>query len=147
MPTQPPATEPVLSMTLPGGRRLTPRRRLVYAALAATETHPDAEQLIELVRRRDPRVSVATVYNALRLLVEAGLVLELRGLGPRARYDANVREHDHFTCRVCGTVEDVPRQWPAPEHLRGAGLEGYRVEVVAAHLRGVCAGCGASQPA
>jgi Fur family peroxide stress response transcriptional regulator len=126
---------------LPGGRRLTPQRRLVYQALAATQTHPDAEQLIALVRGRDPGVSVATVYNTLRLLADAGAILEVRGLGPKTRYDANVGEHDHFTCRVCGAVEDIPRQWPVPARLRGAGLRGYRVEEVDAHVRGVCAPC------
>jgi Fe2+ or Zn2+ uptake regulation protein len=147
MPPQQPSAEPAVIMTLPGGRRLTPRRRLVYAALASTETHPDAEQLIEIVRRRDARVSVATVYNTLRVLVDAGLILELRGLGPRTRFDANVGQHDHFTCRECGRVEDVPRQWAAPERLRGDGLEGYRVEDVSAHLRGICAACAAPSPA
>lgn len=146
MPTTPPARrraadlDPAL-ISLPGGRRLTPQRRLVYQTLAQTESHPDAEQLIELVRRRSTKVSIATVYNTLRVLVDAGLILELRGLGPKTRYDANVGEHDHFTCRVCGAVEDIPRQWPTPDRLRGPRLNGYRVEDVSAHLRGVCATC------
>jgi Fur family peroxide stress response transcriptional regulator len=138
----PPAAD---TLALPRGRRLTPRRRLVYGTLASVDSHPDAEQLIELVRRRDRGVSVATVYNTLRLLVEAGAVLELRGLGPKVRYDANIGEHDHFTCRICGTVEDIPRQWPVPERLAGAGLEDHSVEDVAAHIRGVCGRC-ASEP-
>src|SRR3981081_3300458 len=112
------AARPAEFVALPGGRRLTPQRRLVYSALAATDSHPDAEQLIALVRGRDPRVSVATVYNTLRLLADAGAVLELRGLGPKTRYDANVDEHDHFTCRLCGSVEDIPRQWPVPVRPR-----------------------------
>jgi Fur family transcriptional regulator, peroxide stress response regulator len=131
---------------LPGGRRLTPQRRLVYQTLAATNSHPDAEQLIAMVRGRDSSVSVATVYNTLRLLVDAGAVLELRGLGPKTRYDANVDEHDHFTCRICAIVEDIPRQWPVPARLLGAGLRGYRVDEVTAHLRGVCAACRRQSP-
>ena len=130
--------EPV---ALPRGRRLTPRRSLVYRTLAATDSHPDAEQLIDLVRESDARVSVATVYNTLRLLADAGIILELRGLGPKTRYDANLGEHDHFTCRACGTVEDIPRQWPVAPTLRGPGLEDHRVEDVAAHVRGVCGAC------
>src|SRR5579884_1698183 len=100
--------------TLPTGRRLTPQRRLVYDTLAETTSHPDAERLITLVRRQDPGISVATVYNTLRVLVDAGLVHELRGFGPTTRYDANTHDHDHFTCRVCGTVYDIPSQHTGP---------------------------------
>lgn len=123
------------------GRRFTPHRRLVYETLASTRTHPDAEQLIAMVHARDASISVATVYNTLRLLVEGGRILELRGLGPKTRFDANTGEHDHFSCRVCGAVDDIPRQQPLPTRLRGQGLERHRVEEVSAHLRGVCGGC------
>ena len=129
---------------LPSGRRLTPQRRLVYQTLAATDTHPDAEQLIALVRRHDPRVSVATVYNTLRLLADAGWILELRGLGPKTRYDANTGEHDHFTCRSCGRSEDIPVQLDTVYRLRGDGLAGYRVDEVHVHARGLCEGCAAA---
>ena len=129
--------------TLPAGRRLTPQRRLVYEALAANDSHPDAEQLITLVRRSDPRVSVATVYNTLRLLADAGWILELRGLGPKTRYDANTGDHDHFTCRACGRVEDIPVQLDAVERLRGEGLAGYRVDSLHVHARGLCESCAA----
>lgn len=127
--------------SLPLGRRMTPQRRLVYETLAATDAHPDAEQLIAMVRSRDPGVSVATVYNTLRLLVDSGLVLELRGLGPKTRYDANTREHDHFTCRRCGRVEDIPRQLTGVRRLAGRGLHRYLVEEMAVHARGVCGPC------
>jgi Fe2+ or Zn2+ uptake regulation protein len=120
---------------------MTPQRRLVYETLAATDSHPDAEQLIAMVRAHDPSVSVATVYNTLRLLVDAGLVLELRGLGPKTRYDANIQEHDHFTCRVCGRVEDIPRQLVGLRRLSGRGFGRHRVEEVSVHARGVCPAC------
>ena len=132
---------------LPTGRRLTPQRRLVYDTLAATTTHPDAEQLITLVRHQDPSISVATVYNTLRLLAEAGWLLELRGLGPKTRYDANTSEHDHFTCRICGTVEDIPAQHHGPFTLRGEGLDQYRVDEVRVHALGWCDQCLVEGPA
>lgn len=124
-----------------GGRRLTPQRALVYKTLAASDAHPDAEQLIGMVHARDASISVATVYNTLRLLTDAGAVLELRGLGPKTRYDANVAEHDHFVCRICGSVDDIPRQHTPPTRLHGRGLRGYQVEEIASRLGGVCASC------
>lgn len=131
----------VIEMARLAGRRLTPQRARVYQTLACCDSHPDAEQLIGMVHARDASVSVATVYNTLRLLTDAGAVLELRGLGPKTRYDANTAEHDHFICRVCGTVDDIPRQHTPPTRLQGRGLRGYHVEEVTARLRGVCASC------
>lgn len=129
------------SETLPGGRRLTPQRRLVYETLSATRSHPDAEQLIARVHERDPHISVATVYNTLRVLADSGQIIEVRGLGPKTRYDANIAAHDHFTCRICGTVEDIPQQNATPRRLTGRGLSRHRVEAMTAHVRGVCANC------
>jgi Fur family transcriptional regulator, peroxide stress response regulator len=127
--------------TLPAGRRLTPQRRLVYETLAAETSHPDAERLITLVRHHDANISVATVYNTLRLLVDAGWVQELRGLGPKTRYDANTGHHDHFTCRGCGGVVDIPAQHTRPLALQGDGLDDYRVDEVRVHALGMCAQC------
>jgi Fur family peroxide stress response transcriptional regulator len=133
--------------TLPTGRRLTPQRRLVFSTLAATRSHPDAEQLITLVRHQDASISVATVYNTLRILADAGWVQELRGLGPKTRYDANTSDHDHFTCRICGVVEDIPAQHPGPHTLQGDGLDRYRVDEVRVHALGWCEGCIVEGPA
>ncbi len=127
--------------TLPTGRRLTRQRRLVLDTLAATSEHPDAERLIAMVRGEDPSISVATVYNTLRLLVEADQVQALRGLGPKTRYDANLHDHDHFTCRVCGRVEDIPAQHAGPPALQGDGFDGYLVDEIRVHALGRCADC------
>jgi Fur family peroxide stress response transcriptional regulator len=131
----------MLPNALTPGRRLTPQRRLVYEALARTDAHPDAEQLLTMVRLHDPSISVATVYNSLRVLADAGWILELRGLGPKTRYDANTGAHDHFTCTGCGSVEDIPAQLDGPYRLRGEGLDRYRIDAVHVHARGLCEDC------
>jgi Fur family peroxide stress response transcriptional regulator len=87
------------------GFRLTVPRRAVLEVVRGIMTHPTAEEVHRLVIRRAPRVSLATVYRNLRLLVDAGLLGELPG--PRARFDANIRAHHHFTCHRCGRIADV----------------------------------------
>ena len=87
------------------GLRRTRPREVVLDVVRGTDSHPTAEQVHGLVRRRLPRVSLGTVYRNLRRLVEAGLVKELPG--PHARFDGNVTEHHHFTCTACGRIVDV----------------------------------------
>jgi ferric uptake regulator family protein/rubrerythrin len=78
---------------------------VVLDVVRATESHPIAEWIHQMVRRRLPRVSRGTVYRNLRLLVAEGLVKELPG--PHARFDGNVTEHHHFTCLGCGRITEV----------------------------------------
>ena len=87
--------------------------------LRSTESHPTAEWVHRVVRRRLPRVSLGTVYRNLRLLVGEGLVAEIQG--PHARFDANLEAHHHFTCVRCGRILDVDRPLAEPhaEALRG----------------------------
>jgi len=68
------------------GLRLTGPRRVVLEVLRGTESHPTAEWVHRVVRRRLPRVSLGTVYRNLRLLVAEGLAAEIPG--PHARFDA-----------------------------------------------------------
>ena len=77
------------------GLRLTGPRRVVLEVIRGTGSHPTAEWVHRMVRRRLPRVSLGTVYRNLRLLVEEGLVQEVPG--SHARFDRNLGRHNHFT--------------------------------------------------
>src|ERR1051326_284172 len=79
------------------GLRLTAPRRLILAAGRATAAHPSAFAVYRKVRRRLPRVSLATVYRNLRRLAAEGFLLERAG-ADGLRFDGNVARHDHFTC-------------------------------------------------
>jgi Fur family transcriptional regulator, peroxide stress response regulator len=100
------------------GLRLTGPRCVILEVLRGTESHPTAEWVHRLVRRRLPRVSLGTVYRNLRLLVAEGLAAEIPG--PHARFDANLDAHHHFTCVQCGRIVDVdgPLAEPHAEALR-----------------------------
>ena len=125
------------------GLRLTGPRRAILEVLRGTETHPTAEWLHRLVRRRLPRVSLGTVYRNLRLFVAEGLVKELPG--PHARFDGNLREHHHFTCLACGRIADVdgPLTEPHSRALvsRVASSGGFSVTHHRIEFYGRCAAC------
>ncbi len=122
-----------------GGLRCTPQRFGVMAFLVEHTGHPTAPEIFEAVNRLDPRSSRATVYNNLRDLVQAGLVREVAVEGRAARFDVKAKQHHHFICDRCGSVEDL--QWydvPRP----ASGSLGKRIvrecELI---IRGLCANC------
>jgi Fe2+ or Zn2+ uptake regulation protein len=126
------------------GLRLTGPRRVVLEVVRGTDSHPTAERVHEMVRRRLPRVSLGTVYRNLRLLVAEGLVSELRG--PYARFDGNVSDHHHFTCLGCGRIADVAGTMTEPHSralcLRVAAQSGLSVSHHRIDFYGRCRECG-----
>lgn len=91
------------------GLRFTKQRDLVYRALATTTAHPTAEELHQLVCTEDSSLSLATVYNTLEAMTEAGLARRIpssSGSGP-SRYDADMTDHVHVAYPD-GRVVDVP---------------------------------------
>lgn len=125
------------------GLRLTGPRRVVLEVVRGTDSHPTAERVHEMVRRRLPRVSLGTVYRNLRLLVAQGLVNELRG--PHARFDGNVSDHHHFTCLGCGRIADVAGTMTEPHSralcLRVAAQSGLSVSHHRIDFYGRCPDC------
>ncbi|MGR3542464.1 MAG: Fur family transcriptional regulator [Hasllibacter sp.] len=86
------------------GLRMTGHRRLVAEVLEGGG-HPDVEAVHAAASARDPGISIATVYRALNLFQEAGLV-EKREFGDgRARWeDAAQDHHDHLIDVATGEV-------------------------------------------
>src|SRR5437667_8049124 len=107
------------------GLRLTRPRRLILDVVRATDAHPTAAFVYRRVRRRLPRVSLATVHRNLRMLAAEGFLAE-RADEAGMRFDGNTGPHDDFTCLACRRISDVPgRVQPGARPPRSArtGLE------------------------
>jgi Fe2+ or Zn2+ uptake regulation protein len=125
------------------GLRLTGPRHAVLEVVRGTDSHPTAEEVHRLVRRRLPGVSLGTVYRNLWLLVREGLLDELPG--PYARFDANTRAHHHFTCERCGRIIDVDAALAEPHaralSARVADRTGFSITNHRIELFGRCREC------
>ncbi|HEV8307408.1 MAG TPA: transcriptional repressor [Methylomirabilota bacterium] len=122
------------------GMRLTDQRRLILAAVQATNTHPTAEWVHAAVRKQLPRVSLATVYRNLRLLARHGLLTEFQA-GPTVRFDARVHRHHHFTCAHCGRIFDLEEPVDARLDARVTARTGFRVSHHRIEFFGLCGRC------
>ena len=92
--------------------RCTRQRRALYEALMATCGHPTADQLYREVAPHVEGMSLATVYNTLDALCDAGLARRLPGVGLNGstRYDATVSDHLHARDERTGRLRDVPEE-------------------------------------
>ncbi len=88
-------------------RRMTNQRRVMLEELKQLRSHPTADELHHIVRRRLPKLSIATVYRNLEILCLEGLAQKIDISGAQRRFDGNTDNHYHVRCIACGRVEDV----------------------------------------
>ncbi len=93
--------------------------------------HLTAEQILTGVRRGGDRVSKATVYNTLKLLVDTGLIRQIHLQADRCVYDSTRAEHHHFHDVGTGELIDIRPDEVAfarlPELPEGTELAGVEV--------------------
>ena len=87
--------------------KLTPQRLAVYKYLMNTTEHPSAENIYKALQEDYPTMSLATVYKAIKTLVEVGLIQEINVGEGNFRYDGKISPHPHVKCIKCGNVEDL----------------------------------------
>ena len=93
------------------GRRLTPQRKRILELFQrmGTGKHISAEDLHHQLARSKSKVSLATIYRTLRLLVEMGFLheLELSEGGHRFELASDDHpDHHHLVCVRCGRTEE-----------------------------------------
>lgn len=125
--------------------RLTPQRRVILDELRGVRTHPTADEVYELVRRRMPRISLGTVYRNLEILAGLGLIRKLEVAGKQKRFDADLVPHHHVRCVACGRVGDV---FSADLGDLAGAFQGHTDYTIIGHrleLLGYCPSCRAAQ--
>jgi len=132
------------------GRRITAQRRLVLDVISESREHLDAEGVYSRARKRDPKISLATVYRTLAVLKTEGLVEQryLARTHEREYYEpVGAREHYHFTCRQCGQA--VEFESPRVQEMRSEVQASLGVQVTRACvcLEGYCGTCAAQRDA
>jgi len=88
--------------------RCTAQRQAVYEALRICRCHPTADELFRIVQQDGDSLSLATVYNTLDALCEAGLIRRHPTTNGCCRYDADTSSHVHVRFPDTAEIEDVP---------------------------------------
>ncbi|UCD83748.1 MAG: transcriptional repressor [Deltaproteobacteria bacterium] len=88
------------------GLKLTPQRKAILEEVFASHEHFDIEELFANLRNKGKRISRATIYRTLPLLVESNLIKEAFRYQDKVSYEHifGHGHHDHLLCIKCGRI-------------------------------------------
>jgi len=121
--------------------RLTTQRQIILEELGKVTSHPTANEVYDMVRKRLPRIGLGTVYRNLELMADSGIILKLEVGGTQKRFDATTEAHYHIRCNKCDSVNDM--DIPVQHHINSIAKAASNYQVLGHHIEfsGICMDC------
>ena len=124
------------------GLRITNQRALILEVIRHGQGHLDAEEVYRRAQKKQPRLSLSTVYRTLQTLKKLGLVEELHFDEAHHHYEIKPpTEHHHLVCVDCGKV--VEFECPLSQKMKQdvSREKDFEVTDVEVRMRGYCPKC------
>lgn len=109
---------------------MTGYARQILNLINASDTHMTAEGIFFELKKTQPKIVLATVYNNLNMLCRENLIRRIGVEGEADRFD-KIKRHDHLVCKSCGRIADFDFGDLTADFEKQAGgkLLGYDLKV------------------
>ena len=116
---------------------MTRYEKKIFNIINTSHSHMTIDEIYNTLKKEEPKVVLATVYNNVNKLVQSGKVAKLSIEGQIDRYDKTLK-HDHLICSMCGKISDYKFSdlTAKLEEELGEVIEGYDLRI-----RYVCPEC------
>ena len=120
--------------------RYTQQRQEVWDEICASDEHQDAENIYNSLRKRQIKVSRATVYRTIDVLVKNNLVRRLNLDDGRSRFEnkVGIEHHDHIVCLDCRKIIEFMDETIEKMQIRIAKEQGFEIVRHVHQLFGRC---------
>jgi len=125
------------------GLKYTPEREEILREILECKEHFDVDELYIKLKKRGSKVSKASIYRTIPLLIEAGYVQEVYKQNNRAYYEVvlNKMPHIHFICLNCKNVEEIEDERLVTLIKEYADQKGFTLLSYHLEVFGVCNNC------
>ena len=86
---------------------MTKYGKKILEIVSTSRSHMTAEEIFDALRQTYPTVVLATVYNNLNAMNEAGIINRVHMDGGADCFERTTDKHDHMICDVCGKLTNV----------------------------------------
>ena len=126
------------------GLRLTREREAIVDEVLRRRGHFDIETLIGSLKARGAKVSTASVYRTLPLMVECGLLSQVEARPSQSRYEPLSRKghHDHMRCLGCDQIFEFYSEELERLQERICAERAFTGQAHTLEIRGLCRKCG-----
>lgn len=131
-----------------GGYKMTPQRKEILQIFVEHSDyhHMSAEDVYKILREKDSEIGLATVYRALDLLSELGILVQIDFGDGCARYelntaDPNVHHHHHLICIKCKKVIEFEEDLLDELETDIADKSGFQIINHEVKFFGYCSDC------
>jgi Fe2+ or Zn2+ uptake regulation protein len=100
--------------------------------------HPTVDEIFRALSAVIPSLSKVTIYNTLRIFVEAGLLRIVNIDETEKRYDITLANHGHFLCDACGTIYNFQVNI---DQVPIEGLSQFEITQKNVYFKGLCPNC------
>ena len=124
------------------GLRITNQRSLILDIIRQGEGHLDADEIYRRARKKQPRLSLSTVYRTLQKLKKLGLVEELHFDKGHHHYEVKPSaEHHHLVCLGCGKVIEFHQSLSRYVKRNAPEAKDFDIVESEVHMSGYCTEC------
>lgn len=126
--------------------RNTKQKRLILDCIKSSGgRHMNVEEIYNLIRKHDEKISIATVYRNLRMLEQQGVVKKLYVAEDAPSFyelnDSDEHTHHHLMCSRCGAILDFEEDLLGSLEKKIEKTKGFKIKDHRVVFYGICKAC------